>query len=152
MEPSLDVLGVVEKSLLSILAIEPGSKDRVYFWRAVFFELKKRGLDGKSVRFGIKDDLPVLENLFREEFPGSLTQRCWVHSMRPAVAKAPARLREPFKELAHKVMYATSEDKARQAFSELEAAMGNDEGRAIHCLAKDLDSLVVHYRFDQKAG
>jgi putative transposase len=47
-------------------------------------------------------------------------------------------------------MYATSEDKARQAFSELEAAMGNDAGRAIRCLAKDLDSLVVHYRFDQK--
>lgn len=28
--------------------------------------------------------------------------------------------------------------------------MGNDAGRAIRCLAKNLDSLVVHYRFDQK--
>ena len=70
--------------------------------------------------------------------------------MRNAVAKAPARLREPFKGLAHKVMYATSEDNARRAFQDLETAMGGDAGRAVRCLAKDLDSLVVHYRFDQK--
>lgn len=149
-EPSLVVLGVDENNFRSILAIEPGSKDNVESWRAVFSELKKRGLDGKSVRLGIMDGLPGLERLFKEEFPGALTQRCWVHSMRNAVAKAPARLREPFKGLAHKVMYATSEDNARRAFQDLETAMGGDAGRAVRCLAKDLDSLVVHYRFDQK--
>lgn len=149
-EPSLVVLGVDEHNFRSILAIEPGNKDNVDSWRAVFSELKKRGLDVKSVRLGIMDGLPGLERLFKEEFPGALTQRCWVHSMRNAVAKAPARLRDPFKDLAHKVMYATSEDKARKAFQDLAAAMGSDAARAVRCLAKDLDSLVVHYRFDQK--
>jgi putative transposase len=69
-EPSLVVLGVDENNFRSILAIEPGSKDNVDSWRAVFSELKKRGLDGKSVRLGIMDGLPGLEKLFREEFPG----------------------------------------------------------------------------------
>jgi putative transposase len=149
-EPSLVVLGVDENNFRSILAIEPGTKDDVESWRAVFKELKKRGLDSKTVRLGIMDGLPGLERAFKEEFSSALTQRCWVHAMRNAVAKAPARLQETFKLMAHKVMYAASENDARQAFEELEKAMGNDASRAVRCLAKDLNSLVTHYRFDKR--
>ena len=149
-EPSLVVLGVDENNFRSILAIEPGTKDNVDSWRAVFAELKKRGLQAKHVRLGIMDGLPGLENLFREEFPYSKTQRCWVHSMRNAVAKAPARLRDPFKSKAHTVMYATSEDSARKAFQELKDSMNKDASRAVKCLEKDLNSLLIHYQFDQK--
>jgi putative transposase len=149
-EPSLVVLGIDENNFRSILAIEPGTKDNVESWRGVFSELKRRGLSSKHVRLGIMDGLPGLENLFKEEFSQAVTQRCWVHAMRNAMAKTPARLRDAFKIKAHKVMYATSEDNARQAFAELEEAMGSDAGRAVKCLAKDLNSLLVHYRFDSK--
>lgn len=149
-EPSLVVLGVDEQNRKSILAIEPGTKDDVNAWEAVFGELIKRGLRSDDVRIGIMDGLPGLENLFRRTFPKSVTARCWVHALRNALAKAPARLREPFKLLAHKVMYASSEDQARQAFKALKEAMGADSERAVHCLAKDLDSLVVHYRFEKR--
>lgn len=149
-EPSLVVLGVDENNFRSILAIEPGSKDNVSSWRSVFSELKKRGLDAKHVRLGIMDGLPGLEALFKEEFSAAQTQRCWAHSMRNAMAKTPARLRDAFKLLAHKIMYASSEDHARRAFSELQETMGSDATRAVKCLAKDLDSLLMHYRFDRK--
>ena len=46
-------------------------------------------------------------------------------------------------------MYAASENAARVAFQELKSTMGSDGERAVHCLEKDLDSLLVHYRFDQ---
>lgn len=149
-EPSLVVLGVDEDNFRSILAIEPGTKDDVDAWRGVFSELKRRGMSSKHVRLGIMDGLPGLERLFQEEFPQAKTQRCWVHAMRNAVAKTPARLRDTFKGKAHRVMYATSEDKARQAFLELKEAMGEDATRAVKCLEKDLESLLVHYRFDRK--
>ena len=54
-----------------------------------------------------------------------------------------------FKKMAHKIMYVSSEDEARQAFSRLKEVMGSDEFRAVNCLEKDLDSLLVHYRFDK---
>ena len=149
-EPSLVVLGLGEDNYRSVLAIEPGTKDNVDAWRAVFGELKKRGLDPKFVRIGIMDGLPGLETLFCEEFPNAVTARCWVHSLRNALAKTPARLRDPFKLLAHKVMYAQSENDAREAFMALKEGMGNDAERAVHCLAKDLDSLLAHYRFDKR--
>jgi len=149
-EPSLVVLGISEDGHRSVLAIEPGTRDNVDAWRAVFREMKRRGLDPKCVRIGIMDGLPGLENLFREEFPGAVTARCWVHSLRNSLAKTPARLRDAFKLLAHKVMYASSEDAAREAFAALKDVMGSDATRAVACLEKDLDSLLVHYRFDAR--
>jgi putative transposase len=149
-EPSLVVLGIGADSCKSILAIEPGTRDNVDAWRAVFRELKRRGLDAKHVKIGIMDGLPGLEKLFAEEFPQAVTARCWVHAMRNALAKTPARLRDAFKLLADKVMYAASENDARTAISVLQETMQTDGSRAISCLQKDLDSLLVHYRFDQR--
>ena len=148
-EPSLVVLGIDDQNCMSILAVEPGTKDNVDAWTAVFSELRSRGLDMSAVRIGIMDGLPGLERLFRDTFPNAVTARCWVHSLRNACAKAPARFREMFKKLAHRVMYASSESQARLAFQELKAAMGSDAERAVHCLEKDLDSLLTHYRFEK---
>jgi len=149
-EPSLVVLGLDDRHCYSVLAIEPGTKDDADSWRAVFASLRERGLDMSAVRLGVMDGLPGLESAFRESFPRAITGRCWVHALRNAVAKTPARLREPFKALAHKVMYANSEDAARIALQVLKSAMGNDAERAVRCLEKDLESLLAHYRFEKK--
>ena len=148
-EPSLVVLGLDERNCFSILAVEPGTKDNTEAWEAVFSELRGRGLNMSAVRIGIMDGLPGLEKLFRETFLNSVTARCWVHALRNACAKAPHRLREVFKKLAHGVMYASSENAARLAFQELKAAMGTDAERAVHCLEKDLESLLAHYKFEK---
>jgi putative transposase len=149
-EPSLVILGLGEDGCKSILAIEPGTRDDVNSWRAVFCGLKRRGFDAKAVRVGVMDGLPGLETLFQEEFSNAVTARCWAHAMRNACEKTPKRLRELFEKLAHRVMYATSEEAARQAFTALKAAMGRDAERAVSCLAKDLNSLLTHYRFDSQ--
>jgi len=147
-EPSLVVLGIDESNRMSLLAVEPGTKDNVDAWRAVFSELIRRGLRIEDVRIGVMDGLPGLEKLFQETFPKSVTGRCWVHALRNAIAKTPQRLRETFKKAALRVMYAPSENAAREAFDELKKIMGSDAERAVHCIGKDLDSLLVHYRFD----
>lgn len=149
-EPSLVVLGIDETNRKSILAIEPGTKDNVDAWAAVFEELIRRGLKTETVRIGIMDGLPGLEDLFLKTFPKSVTARCWIHALKNALAKTPARFREAFKKLVYETMYASSEDSARQAFKALKEAMGADAERAVKCLEKDLDSLLVHYRFDRK--
>lgn len=148
-EPSLVVVGINKNNRLSILTIQPGHKDNADSWREVFGDLKRRGLNAEAVRIGVMDGLPGLENVFRESFTNAVTGRCWVHSLRNAMAKTPERLRDAFKVLSHKVMYASSENQARVAFKELKLAMQSDAQRAVHCLEKDLDSLLVHYRFDR---
>jgi putative transposase len=149
-EPSLVVLGIDDTNRKSILAIEPGTKDNVDAWEGVFNELIGRGLKTEHVRIGIMDGLPGLESLFCKIFPKSVTARCWVHALKNALSKTPARLRLAFRELLQGVMYASSEDQARVAFKALKEAMGADAERAVHCIEKDLDSLVVHYRFEKR--
>ena len=149
-EPSLVVLGVDEANFRSILAIEPGTKDSVECWRAVFADLKRRGLRADKVRLGIMDGLPGLETAFKQAFPNAVTQRCWFHALGNAIAKAPARLREGFKIQAQKVMYAPNENQARLEFQSLQALMDTDATRAVKCLEKDLDSLLAFFKFDRK--
>jgi putative transposase len=148
-EPSLVVVGVDDDNRRSLIAIDAGSKDNVECWKSTFNSLIKRGLDPLAVRIGMMDGLPGLENLFLQTFPKSVTQRCWKHSLGNAVAKSPERLRDSFQLLASKVMKASSEDNARVAFKSLKDLMGNDAERAVHCLEKDLDSLLTHYKFDK---
>jgi putative transposase len=149
-EPSLVVLGINQDNRRSILAIVPGTRDSAECWRSVFRSLKARGVDPQNVQIGVMDGLPGLESVFKEEFPGAVTARCWFHAMQNALAKTPKRLHDPFHVLAKEIMYASSEAEARSAFNLLKSSMQNDCHRAITCLEKDLDSLVSHYRFPQK--
>jgi len=148
-EPSLVVIGINNKNQMSILAIQPGYKDNVESWRVVFSDLTRRGLNSQTVRIGIMDGLPGLENAFKESFTNAVTGRCWVHALKNAIAKTPERLRAAFQELSGRVMYASSENAARVAFKELKLAMGQDAQRAIQCLEKDLESLLAHYKFEK---
>lgn len=148
-EPALVVLGIDDTNHRSILAIEPGTKDNVECWKAVFSTLTRRGLNTGKVRLGVMDGLPGLEKLFKQEFPNSVTQRCWFHALGNAIAKSPARLREAFKMQAHKIMYAQSENDARIAFQTLRELMADDAQRAVSCLEKDLDSLLTFFKFDR---
>jgi putative transposase len=149
-EPLLVVLGIDKDNRRSILAIEPGHRDDAKSWRSVFRDLKSRGLKGQQVQVGVMDGLPGLESVFLEEFPQSVTARCWFHAMQNALAKTPKRLSEAFHQLTKRVMYANCESSAREAFLALEETFGGECERAISCLRKDLDSLVSHYRFPQK--
>lgn len=148
-EPALVVLGIDESNHRSILAIEPGTKDNVECWKAVFSSLKRRGLNAGKVRLGVMDGLTGLEKLFKQEFPNSVTQRCWFHALGNAIAKSPARLREAFKLQAHKIMYAQTENDARIAFQTLRELMVDDADRAVRCIEKDLDSLLTFFKFDR---
>jgi len=149
-EPSLVVLGIDENNHRSILAIEPGFKDNADTWKAVFNSLIGRGLDIASVKIGIMDGLPGLENIFKMTFPNAATQRCWVHSLRNAMGRVPAALRVPFKLLAHKIMYAASKTDAMNALANLKEAMGPDAKRAVLTIEKDIDSLTRYFDFKKE--
>ena len=149
-EPSLVVLGIDKNNFKSILAIEPGNRDDAKSWRQLFKDLKQRGLIASDVTLGIMDGLSGLETVFKEEFPESVTARCWFHSLQNALAKAPKRLQDPFYILAKKVMYAQGYDDAKEKFTELKKAMNTDCAKAVNCLEKDLESLIVHFKFNKK--
>ena len=86
------VVGLGRNNKQSILTIQPGQKDNAESWREVFADLKRRGLNAAAVQIGIMDGLPGLEKVFADSFPKSVTARCWVHALKNAMSKVPARL------------------------------------------------------------
>ena len=149
-EPTLIVLGVSEDNSKSILSMVPGRKDSAQVWGEVFKDLIKRGLDPSAIKIGIMDGLPGLEAEVKKTFSNALTARCWVHAKKNAVAKCPARLSEAFETFLSKVMYATSKTNAKEAFLRLKSALNGEAERAVGCIEKDLDSLLVHYQFEER--
>lgn len=149
-EPTLIVVGIDENNCMSLLALQPGQKDSAESWRVVFKDLIKRGLDSEFVQIGVMDGLPGLEKAFKETFTKSMTGRCWVHAKRNAMAKCSKRLSEAFEKLLNEVMYASSESQARLKFNNLKMQMGSDCERAVHCIEKDFESLLTHYKFEKK--
>jgi putative transposase len=148
-EPSLVVLGIDKNDHRSVLTVEAGYKDSADCWRSVFDSLIKRGLDPRKVKIGIMDGLPGLEKAFQETFSEAVTARCWVHSMRNAMNKCPARLRDAFKVMLDTVMYAESLQEATAQFKALKSDMGRDGQKAVSCIEKDLEALLVHYSFEK---
>lgn len=149
-EASLVVLGISSENCKSVLAVVNGSKDDSATWQQVFKDLKRRGLPTDAVRVGVMDGLPGLEKVFREEFPNSVTARCWVHATRNVYSKTPRRLLPVLQPRVREIMYASSESNARNALKSLKKELGKDCDKAIQCLEKDLESLLVHYRFEQR--
>jgi transposase-like protein len=149
-EPTLVVVGIDENNCTSLLALQPGQKDNAESWQIVFKDLIKRGLNPELIQIGVMDGLPGLEKVFKETFSKSMTGRCWVHAKRNAMAKCSKRLSEAFEKLLNEVMYASSESQARLNFNNLKIQMGSDCERAVHCIEKDFESLLTHYKFEKK--
>jgi putative transposase len=148
-EPTLVVLAVDGSNCLSIIGAEPGYKDDKNCWGSMFESLKRRGLNANSIQIGIMDGLPGLEEVFKENFPKSQSARCWVHAMKNSYAKVSEKLLAAFQKELKKVMYSTSEQSARESFKKLKEIYGSSCERAVRVIEKDLDSLLVHYQFDQ---
>lgn len=149
-EPSLVVVAIDDKNRRSILAIEPGNKDSAPAWREVFKSLKNRGLDASQIRLGIMDGLPGLEEAFKEAFANAKTARCWIHAKRNIMVKCPARYEAAFDSQINRIMKAASEDDARKAYKQLQNDFAETAEKAVKCLSKDIESLLVHYSFEKK--
>lgn len=149
-EPTLVVVAIDESNCTSLLALQSGQKDNAESWRSVFKDLIDRGLNPDLIQIGVMDGLPGLEKVFKETFAKSMTGRCWVHAKRNAMAKCSSRLSAIFEKLLNEVMYATSESQARVKFGNLKVQMGSDSERAVHCIEKDFESLLTHYKFEKR--
>ncbi len=149
-EPTRVVLGVDESDHRSILAMIQGDKDAVDAWRMVFAQLKERGLDASAVKLGIIDGLPGLQTAFCEAFLNAKTARCWVHKARNVMPRVPRRYQKAFLTSWNAVAYASDAAAARTAFVALEQQWSATCGDAVECMARDLDSLLVHYEFPKE--
>ena len=110
--PVLVVIGVAENGQKQVIGIQSGDKESASSWRETFKDLKRRGLDSRTVTLGIIDELSGLEKVFRGEFPKGKIQRCQVHVTRNILAKVLKKLKQEVADDIRSIFYAYSREKA----------------------------------------
>ena len=148
--PVLVVLGVRDDGTRLVLGLQSGDKESSTTWRQFFKDLKKRGLEGSSVRLGIMDGLPGLEKVFQEEFPRAKIQRCQVHVARNILAKAPRKVKQEVADDLRSIFYASSRKKADEFAVIFQTRWEKEIPSAVQCLSNSLDACLAFFAFPEE--
>jgi transposase-like protein len=119
-----------------LLHIMPGSREDTESCRALFQDMKARGL--KDPLLVVTDGAPGLIRAVEECFVRSARQRCLAHRMRNLSGKVPEDVWPEFRERARAAYQAPSREIARMLRDDVVNAFGRDLPTAVRCFDDDL--------------
>jgi len=144
-ESLLVAIGITTDGYRKILAVQLGDRESAGSWGEFLKDLVRRGLKGEHLKMGIMDGLAGLENVFSEIFPRARIQRCVVHKLRNVAAKLPRRIHKDCLDHLKRIFYAKDLEAAQKRFQEWKQAWEKMAPSAVHCLEKDLETVLSFY-------
>src|ERR1700751_1152192 len=129
------------KALLGLMA---GSKEGVETVRAVFQDLRARGLGDPLLV--VSDGAAGIIRAIEECFPRSARQRCLAHRMRNLAAKVPTDLWPDFKARVTACYQAPSRAIARHLAGGVCAEYADNLPSALSCFEDDFEACIAHLR------
>ncbi len=144
----LIVLGANENGEKEPLAILEGYRESTESWAEVLRDLKARGLTDPKLFAG--DGALGLWGAIDKVYPKADHQRCWVHKMRNVLSYFPKRLQDEVKALLREMYYATTKKQAESLMERFSERFHKDYPRAVECLLKDKDSLLMYYNYPRE--
>jgi len=106
-------VGISEEGYREILGLKVGFSETGEGWRALFSDLKARGLSG--VEMLTSDAHDGLRGAAQQSFPGAIWQRCQAHFRRNVADRVPAASKERIHEMLDSILEAPSPADAREA-------------------------------------
>lgn len=144
--PTLVAVAVLASGVKQLLNLEVCSSESEQAWRGFLDGLVARGLDQPVLC--IIDGNAGLRAAVTRAFPKSKVQRCVVHKWRNITRKAPEHVQDEMKEDFHRIVYAESEAKAREARSAFRAKWKkNGCHGAVDSLDEAGEELLTYYGF-----
>lgn len=141
----LVVIGVDTDGEKDLLAIEDAFGESAESWKALFENLRERGL--KNVALLVADGAQGIWKAFSAVFPRAKEQRCWLHKMRNVEDKVPEKHRETIHARLAEAMMAESRAHAERLLEKLARELSKQYPKAAACLRDDVDRLTAYYDF-----
>ena len=141
----LVIIGVLADGRKEVIALEEGYRESKDSWTAVARELKERGM--KAPVLAIGDGALGLWAAWREVYPQTREQRCWVHKIRNVLDKLPKRMQTRAKALLHEVMEAPDRASAVRGVERFAQEFEARYPKAVECLRKDEEALLTFFDF-----
>ena len=148
--PVLVALGITREGKKEILDFRVVTSESQANWEAFLFDLRARGLTGKKLEMIVTDGGSGLRAALPMAYPHVPEQLCWAHKTRNVLDKMPKSDREQARQGLQSISHAEDLRSARGAAQAFVRHWEERAPRAVRCLRKDLEDLVVFFHFREE--
>ena len=142
----LVIIGSDEHGRKELLALSDGYRESAASWEEVLTDLAQRGLK-LPPKLAVGDGALGFWKALSKLWPDTDQQRCWVHKTANILEKLPKTVQPKVKEALHNIWQAETREDAHKAFDNCIERFSPKYPKAMDCLAKDKDSLLVFYDY-----
>jgi len=146
----LVVYGITLFGRRKLLAFLQAKGESQSSWEAVINSAHARGLKGENLKLIIQDGSPGLKAALELVYPRVPIQRCWVHKMRNVSNCLKAAHHDSCIKGARRIYKARSKHLAMAEFKNWKKMWAKKAPKAVHCIEKDLDSLLNFFDCPKK--
>ena len=141
-------VGISEEGYREILGLKVGFSETGEGWRALFSDLKDRGLSG--VEMLTSDAHDGLRGAAQQSFPGAIWQRCQAHFRRNVADRVPAASKERIHEMLDSILEAPSPVDAREALERAATELEEMAPAALEVLEEGFEDATAALALPEK--
>lgn len=141
-------VGISEEGNREILGLKVGFSETGEGWRALFADLKARGLSG--VEMITSDAHEGLRGAIQRCFPGAIWQRCQAHFRRNVTDRVPAANKERVHQMLDSILKAPSPADAREALEQATGELQEKAPAALEVLEEGFEDATAALALPEK--
>ena len=141
-------VGISEEGYREILGLKVGFRETGEGWRALFSDLKDRGLSG--VEMLTSDAHDGLRGAAQQSFPGAIWQRCQAHFRRNVADRVPAASKERVHAMLDSILEAPSPADAREALERAATELQEIAPAALEVLEEGFEDATAALALPEK--
>jgi transposase-like protein len=142
----LVIIGSDEHGRKELLALSDGYRESAASWEEVLTDLAQRGLK-LPPKLAVGDGALGFWKALSKLWPDTDQQRRWVHKTANVLEKLPKTVQPKVKDALHNIWQAETREDAYKAFDNCIERFSPKYPKAMDCLAKDKDSLLLFYDY-----
>jgi len=142
----LVIIGSDKQGRKELIALSDGYRESSASWEETLLDLTQRGLD-VAPKLAVGDGALGFWNALSKVWPHTAQQRCWVHKTANVMEKLPKSIQPKVKEVLHNIWGAETRQEAETVFKHCIERFSSKYPKAMKCLAKDQESMLVFYDF-----
>jgi putative transposase len=142
----LVIIGATPEGKKELIGLTDGVRESAQSWKELLLDLKRRGLSA-GPELAVADGALGFWKAVEEVWPQMRGQRCWVHKTANVLNKLPKSQQSKAKRALQEIWMAETKKDALAAFDALVETWGAKYEKAVECLSKDRDALLVFYDY-----
>jgi putative transposase len=142
----LVIIGATPEGKKELVGLIDGVRESAQSWKELLLDLKRRGL-AVGPELAVADGALGFWQAIEEVWPKTLGQRCWVHKTANVLNKLPKSQQSKAKRALQEIWMAETKKDALAAFDAFAETWGVKYDKAVECLIKHREALLVFYDF-----